>query len=228
MSDFLTIQQLSEADRPREKLLNKGHRSLTDSELIAILIGSGNREMNAVELAKYILSQVGNDLNRLAKLNVADLMKFKGIGEAKAINIISALELGRRRKKQSIEKVKINSSHDAYDSMKPFMMDLEREEFWIIIMNRSNTILGIHQISQGGVTATVVDPRLIFKYALEQKAVSIIIAHNHPSGNINPSQSDVTLTEKLKKGGALLEIPVLDHIIFTNDGYFSFADEGLI
>ena len=223
----LTIKNWAEEDRPREKLMLKGKAALSDAELIAILIGSGNRELSAVELSKYILSQFQNDLNLLAKLSVADLQKFKGIGEAKAIAIISALELGRRRKEAHVPiKIKINSALDIYELMKPNLLDLQHEEFWVVLLNRSNIVMKKTSISSGGVSGTVADPKIIFRAALEQLASSIIMIHNHPSGNTRPSDADISLTWKMKDAGKIMEIPVLDHIIFTNNGYFSFADEG--
>jgi DNA repair protein RadC len=225
----LKILNWAEEDRPREKLLLKGRAALSDAELIGILIGSGTRSMSAVDLSKHILNSTGNDLNELARLNVKDLQKFKGIGEAKAISIISALELGRRRKEsEPVKKAKITSSEDIYNLMKPNLMDLSHEEFWVILLNRANHVLKKVQISSGGVSGTVADPKLIFKTALENLASSIILVHNHPSGNLKPSEADDSLTKKLKYAGALLDIPVLDHIIFTNNKYFSFADENKI
>ncbi len=225
----LSIAELALEDRPREKLLNKGITALTEAELIAILIGSGTAEMNAIDLSKVILSSVGNDLNEIAKLGVKDLMKFKGIGEAKAINIISALELGRRRKDSSTpRREKITSSEDVYKLIKPLLMDLRHEEFWILLLNRANVVIKKNQISQGGVSGTLVDPKLVFKSALEHLASSIILVHNHPSGNLSASQADIKLTEKISNAGKLLEIPVLDHVIVSDQGYFSFADQGLL
>jgi DNA repair protein RadC len=225
----LKILNWAEEDRPREKLLLKGRSALSDAELIGILIGSGTISMSAVELAKHILIGSGNDLNELAKLNVKELQKFKGIGEAKAISIISALELGRRRKESDpVKKAKISSSEDIYNLMKPNLLDLMHEEFWIILLNRANHVLKKVQISSGGVSGTVADPKIIFKTALENLASAVILVHNHPSGNLKPSEADDSLTKKLKYAGALLDIPILDHIIFTNSNYFSFADENKI
>jgi DNA repair protein RadC len=225
----LKILNWAEEDRPREKLLLKGRAALSDAELIGILIGSGTISMSAVELAKHILIGSGNDLNELAKLNVKELQKFKGIGEAKAISIISALELGRRRKESDpVKKAKISSSEDIYNLMKPNLLDLMHEEFWIILLNRANHVLKKVQISSGGVSGTVADPKIIFKTALENLASAVILVHNHPSGNLKPSEADDSLTKKLKYAGALLDIPILDHIIFTNSNYFSFADENKI
>lgn len=227
MEKGLKILSWAEEDRPREKLLLKGRTSLSDAELVAILIGSGSAELSAVELSKKILVTTGNDLNALAKLSVQDLMQFKGIGEAKAISIVSALELGRRRKNtESRNKIKINSSKDAYEAISAELMDLPTEQFWVIMLNRSNHILKKRLISQGGVSGTVADPKVIFKSALEDLASGIILVHNHPSGNLKPSHADRQLTRKMVEAGKLLELPVLDHLIFTDAGYYSFSDEG--
>ena len=223
-----SIKQWAEEDRPREKLLLKGKSVLSEAELIGILIGSGTRTLTAVDLAKQILHSVDNNLNLLAKLSVNDLKKFKGIGEAKAINIVSALELGRRRKESDQPKIiKITSSKSAYDIMKPYLQDVPHEEFWVLLLNRANQLLKPVVISQGGVSGTVADPKIIFKVALESLASSIILVHNHPSGNLKPSQTDLNLTKKLKEAGRILEIPVLDHLIYTDSSYFSMADEGI-
>ncbi len=223
-----SIKQWAEEDRPREKLLLKGKSVLSEAELIGILIGSGTRTLTAVDLAKEILHSVDNNLNLLAKLSVNDLKKFKGIGEAKAISIVSALELGRRRKEAGQPKVvKISTSKMAYDLMHPYLQDLPHEEFWIILLDRANQLIKPIPVSQGGVSGTVVDTKIIFKTALESLASSLILAHNHPSGSLKPSQKDLSLTKQLKEAGSILEIPVLDHLIYTNSGYFSMADAGV-
>lgn len=225
----LNILSWAEEDRPREKLLLKGKAALSDAELIGILIGSGTRSMSAVDLSKLILKEVGNNLNELAKCSVSDLQKFKGIGEAKAITIVSALELGRRRREsQYIEKPKITCSKDAYEVIRPELQDLAYEVFWILLLNRANQVTRKCQISSGGISGTVADPKIIFKTALESMCSGIILVHNHPSGNLKPSSADINLTKKVKEAGNLLEIPVLDHIIFTDKGYLSFADEGMM
>ncbi|CAN5492120.1 DNA repair protein RadC [soil metagenome] len=225
----LNILKWAEEDRPREKLLLKGKSALSDAELIGILIGSGTRSMSAVDLSRIILKEVNNNLNELAKLNVHDLQKFKGIGEAKAISIVSALELGRRRKDSEPQKKPgITCSRDVYDLMKPELMDQPHEEFWVILLNRANMVLKKKSISSGGISGTVADPKIIFKVALENGASALILVHNHPSGNLKPSEADTRLTKKLKEAGQLLEIPVLDHLIFTDSAYLSFADEGLL
>ena len=229
MNKGLKILSWAAEDRPREKLLRKGKSALSKAELIAILIGSGSQELSAVELSKQILSAVGNDLNRLAKLNVEELKKFKGIGEAKAIAIISALELGRRRKKPDHDdRVKIRAPKDIYQLMTPELMDQPTEQFWVIMLNRSNKVINKRLISQGGVSGTVVDPKVIFKLAMQDLASNIILVHNHPSGNTNPSKADITLTEKMVVAGKFLEIPVIEHLIFTDEGYLSFADKSLL
>jgi DNA repair protein RadC len=225
----LKILSWAEEDRPREKLLMKGKSALSDAELIGILIGSGTISMSAVDLAKVILNDVNNNLNDLAKLSVKDLQKFKGIGEAKAISIMSALELGRRRREsESPKKLKITSSKDVYDIMAPNLLDLSHEEFWVLLLNRANAVIKKVQISAGGVAGTVADPKIIFKTALENLSSSMILVHNHPSGNLSPSQADKEITKKMKEAGKLLEIPVLDHIIFADKNYYSFADEGIL
>lgn len=225
----LNIKSWSPEDRPREKLLLKGTSALSDAELIAILIGSGTANLSAVEVAKKILVHGGGNLNDLAKLSAKDLMKVKGIGEAKAITIIAALELGRRRKEtDSDEKPKINSSKDAFDLVKGDLMDLPHEEFWVLLLNRANRVIKKKKISEGGVSGTVADPKIIYKMALEELASGVIVAHNHPSGNLTASQSDIDLTKKLREAGKFLEVQLLDHVIVAGKKYFSFADEGLI
>lgn len=225
----ITIKTWAEEDRPREKLLSQGRRTLTDAELMAILIGSGSTTETAVELSKRILHSCNNDLNALAKLSVTELCKFKGIGEAKAISIIAALELGRRRKESDqLETNKITSSRDVFLILSPQFSDLLHEEFWIILLNKANKVLNKVLISKGGQSATVVDAKVIFKAALEHNASSIILAHNHPSGNLSPSQEDMNITKKIVSAAKLIDFSVLDHIIMTDKAYYSFADEGLI
>lgn len=225
----VSIKYWSEDDQPREKLMLKGKSVLSNAELIAILIGSGNTEASAVELSRQILESVNHNLNELGKLTVNDFKKFKGIGEAKAISIISALELGRRRKDSDInEKPKISSSKQAYAYMQADLSDLPHEEFWVIFLNRANNVIRKERISSGGVTGTIADVRIIFKMAVESLACGVILVHNHPSGNAVASNADKQLTQKLKEAGKVLDVPILDHIIFTDSGYFSFADDGLI
>lgn len=225
----LNIRSWAEEDRPREKLVLKGKNTLSDAELIAILIGSGNKTETAVELSKKILASVNNDLNQLAKLNLVDLMKFNGIGEAKAISIAAALELGRRRKESTEEKkIKIGSSKNAYEAINDVLSDLPHEEFWVLYLNRKNEIIKRENISKGGVTGTVADGKIIFKNAVNLLASSVILCHNHPSGNLSPSQADIQLTKKMKEIGVIMDTPVIDHIIVGNNNYFSFADENLL
>ncbi|CAN5168939.1 DNA repair protein RadC [soil metagenome] len=225
----LTIKSWSEDDRPREKLLLKGTSALSDAELIAILIGSGTAKMSAVDVSKKVLQNVDNNLHQLARLSVKDLIKIKGIGEARAITIIAALELGRRRKDlESNEKPKISSSKDAFDLISGDLMDLSHEEFWVLLLNRANRLIKKKRISEGGVSGTVADPKIIFKMALEELASGIIVAHNHPSGNMIASQSDIDLTKKLREAGKFLEVQLLDHLIVCGQKYFSFADEGVL
>ncbi|GAB3510145.1 JAB domain-containing protein [Emticicia fontis] len=223
------ILSWAEEDRPREKLMLKGRAALSDAELIAILIGSGTRELSAVDLSKLILHSVGNNLNELAKLSINDLMKFKGVGDAKAISIAAALELGRRRKESEVlKKTKITSSADAYQAIRPYLLDLSHEQFWVLLLNRANEIIRPFQVSIGGVAGTVADPKIIFKSAIEYLASAIILVHNHPSGNLTPSQADLDLTKRVKEAGRLLDIPILDHLIFGDNGYYSFADKGIL
>jgi DNA repair protein RadC len=224
---LLGIKSWAEEDRPREKLMDKGRHVLTEAELIAILIGSGNKEETAVELSRRILASVGNNLNELSKLSIQELNKFKGIGDAKAISIVAALELGRRRKEaEAVKREKIATSKDVFDIMKPALMDLPHEEFWLLVLNRANLVIRKELISRGGVAGTVVDTRIIFKTAVENYASSIIICHNHPSGNLKPSEADIKITKNIKEAGKIMEIPLLDHLIITEKGFYSFADEG--
>jgi len=225
----LNILSWAEEDRPREKLISKGKSNLTEAELIAVLIGSDSQELSAFDLRKKILSYVDNDLNLLAKLSPADLQSFKGIGEAKAVSIVSALELGRRRKEADYKQRKrVRTSAEVYHTMIPILMDQPIEQFWVITLTRSNLLIQKRPVSMGGVSGTVVDPKVIFKTALEDKASNIVLVHNHPSGNPQPSKADIRLTKRITEAGRMLEIPVLDHVIFCDEGYYSFADEGMI
>ena len=227
---YTPINQWAEDDRPREKFLLKGKSTLSDSELLAILIGSGSRNESAVQLCQRILASSENNLNTLGKMSVSQLMQFKGIGEAKAISIVSALELGRRRKQISDQpkKIKINGSKDVFNLMGPELMDEKVEHFYVLLLNRSNHLIKKQLISSGGTNGTVADPKIIFKYALDSLACSIVLVHNHPSGNLRPSEQDRVLTGKLKHVGENLEVQVIDHVIFTDVAYFSFADEGIL
>ncbi len=225
----LGIKSWAEEDRPREKLLAKGRAALSDAELIAILLGSGTVRLSAVDVAKLMLQGVGNDLNELARQSVKQLCRHPGIGEAKAIAVVAALELGRRRKEADAPaRATITCSRDIYHLMRPNLLDLPYEEFWVILLNRANAVMRKVAISQGGVAGTVADPKMIFKEALEQLASSIILVHNHPSGNRQPSAADLALTKKLRQAGDFLDLPVLDHLIYTDRGYYSFADEGTL
>jgi len=220
---------LAEEDRPREKLLLKGKSTLSDAELIAILIGTGTAACSAVDLSRMLLASVGYNLATVARMSVSDLCKFKGIGEAKAISIISALELGRRRKEQEPPKLlKITSSRQVYELMRPDLYDESVEQVYLLLLNRSNGLIKKERVSQGGTTASVVDPKVVFRFALEQGAHSLILIHNHPSGNLQPSDTDKRLTQRLQKIGKELELPLIDHLIYTDQGYFSFADEGIM
>ena len=227
-NSFFPITNWSEDDKPREKLMLKGKSVLSDAELIAILIGSGSRSESAVDLSKRILASVDNNLNALGKLSLSQLMQFRGIGEAKAISIIAALELGRRRRgEDAVELKKITSSKIIFEIMQPIIGELPHEEFWIIYMNNSNKVIAKSQLSKGGITGTLVDVRIVFKTALEMGATALILCHNHPSGTLIPSEADKQITRKLKLAGDSLEIKVLDHLIVTETSYFSFADEGI-
>lgn len=225
----LKIKNWSPEDRPREKLLSKGTPALSDAELVAILLGTGTTTVSAVELGKRLLQTVDNNLHELARLSVKDLMKVKGIGQAKAITIIAALELGRRRRETDAEeKPRVSGSRDCFNILKPHLQDLQHEEFWILLLNRANRVIRKYQVSQGGVAGTVADPKIIFKVAIAELASGIILAHNHPSGNLTASQADIELTRKIKEAGKLMEIQVLDHLIVAGQKYFSFADEGML
>ena len=225
----ITIKQWAEDDRPREKLMLKGKSSLSDAELLAILIGSGHREESAVELCKRILAMYNNNLSVLARQSIARLTAFKGIGEAKAIAIIAALEIGQRRRlSERVEDPIISSSRDVFELINPIIGDLEHEEFWVLYLNNSNKVKFKSPLSKGGMTGTVVDVRLLFQIALEQKAVGIILTHNHPSGKVKPSDADIQITKKIKEAGRIMDIQLLDHLIITEYSYYSFADEGIL
>jgi DNA repair protein RadC len=229
MEDRLGIKAWAEEDRPREKLIQKGRSALTEAELIAILIGSGSRNESAVELAKRMLQTVDNDLFKLSKMTLPEMTRFRGIGQAKAISISAALELGRRRRDQERkDDFRITSSKDAHEILYQYLTDLDHEQFYVILLDRANQVIDTVRISQGGVSGTVADAKLIFRTALEKLASGIILAHNHPSGNLQPSQADIQLTKNLKSSGKLLEISVLDHLIITDRGYTSFADDGIL
>ena len=225
----LTIKSWAIEDRPREKLILQGKGVLTDAELIAILIGSGTKKESAVELSKRILNSVHNNINELAALTFEQLKEFKGIGEARAVSIITALELGKRRHFEIVEqKPIIRGSKEVFQIMLPIIGELQHEEFWVLYLNNSNTVVAKEQSSKGGLTATIVDIRLLFKRALELASVAIIVCHNHPSGKLQPSKADKDLTQKIKNAGVTLDVKILDHLIITEKNYFSFADEGIL
>lgn len=224
-----SIKNWSQDDQPREKLLYKGKEVLSDAELVAILIGSGNKDESAVALCKRILASVDNNLSELGKLSTMQLIEFKGIGEAKSVTIAAALELGRRRRgEEALEKNKITSSRSVFELMQPKIGELQHEEFWIIYLNNSNKVIQKNQLSKGGITGTLVDVRLVLKNALEVGATGLILTHNHPSGTLKPSEADKQITNKLKTAAESLDIKVLDHLIITEKAYFSFADETLL
>jgi DNA repair protein RadC len=223
------LRDWSPQDLPREKLIHKGRSALTDAELISLLLGAGTRNTSSVELGKRVLHFANNNLHELARMGVKDLTRVGGIGRTKAMTIVAALELGRRRRELDPEsRPRLSKSADAFDILKPVLLDILHEEFWIILVNRANRLIRLSQVSQGGVAGTVADPKIIFKMAVEELASGIILAHNHPSGNLSASQADIELTRKLSAGARLLEIQVLDHIILAGQKYFSFADEGLM
>ncbi len=223
----MIIKEWSEDDRPREKLFMKGRLALSEAELLAILIGSGNRKDSALGISRKVLYEIDHNLAVLSRISVQNLMKVRGIGKAKAAVIIAALELGRRRRKvNSLVKTKLNSSRTVFELMQPLIGELDHEEFWVLLLNNANHMDYKWRLSMGGITATLVDVRLIYKKAIEHGATSIILCHNHPSGNLQPSQSDIMLTKKVIKGGDILDIKILDHVIVAEQGYYSFADEG--
>ena len=225
----MTIKFLAEDDRPREKFLLKGKNSLSDSELLAIIMGSGSRDESALELARKILASVNNNWHQLSLLSSKDLMKFKGVGEVKAVSIIAALEIGRRRSVQEIPyRPIISNSSDAYLILKNHLSDLRTEEFWAVFLNQSNKVIHISKLTQGGISQSIVDVRILFKTALDHFSTGIIIAHNHPSGSLKPSKEDISITHKIREAGNTLSIQLLDHIIITQDTYCSFSDEGLL
>lgn len=225
----MSIKSLAEDDRPREKFLLKGKSAVSDSELLAIIMGSGNREESAVELARRILNSVENNWHRLSQLSIKDLTKFKGVGEAKAISIATTLEIGNRKSQQEVlERQQISSSKDAFEILQPHLPDLQTEEFWTIFLNHQNKILYKTCLFRGGIASSVADVRVIFKTALEHFATQIIVAHNHPAGSLKPSKEDINITQKIKEAGKLLDIDLLDHLILTQNNYYSFKDEGVL
>lgn len=226
---FTTIKSMPACERPREKLLNKGRDFISNTELIALLIGSGTRNQSAIEIASIILNDSNNDLQELAKKSISDLKKFKGIGDAKAILIYSALELGRRKPLTDTAKPpRLTCSRHCYEFLYPYFADLTHEEFYAVYVNRNNKIMAVRQISKGGLSGTVADGKVIFQKALEAKATGIVLAHNHPSGVADPSPADMHLTKSLQKFGLMIDLQILDHLIITDNNYFSFADEGIL
>jgi DNA repair protein RadC len=224
-----SIKNWAEDDRPREKMMRKGIDTLSNAELLAILFSTGSREMSAVELARQLLEIADNNLDRLAKMDLDQLMQIKGIGEAKAISVHTALELGKRRTAQPYEEAKVfGSSHDVFTYFGSKLRDLPYEEFWILLLNRANKMIEPVKISQGGMSGTVVDVRIVLRNAILKQASSVIMCHNHPSGNTKPSQQDIDITKKMKEAGTLMDIKLFDHLILTDKAYFSFADEGMI
>ncbi len=223
------LKTWSVEDRPREKVIANGVQYLSDSELLAILLGSGTRNMTVVELARQVLHKSGNSLHELGRQNISELVAIKGIGPAKAITLLAAMELGRRRgATQQTERISVKSSETVFNIFHPILGDLDHEEFWLLMLNRANRVLGRFKVSQGGLSGTVIDTRIILKKALDNLSSSIVVCHNHPSGNNQPSDADVKITEKLKKAAEMIEIKLLDHVIIADKSYFSFADEGLI
>jgi DNA repair protein RadC len=228
-SSSFSIKNWSDDDKPREKLLHKGRSVLSNAELLAILIGSGTKNETAVALSKRILASTNNNLGELGKISTKQLMKFKGIGEAKAVTIAAALEMGRRRQNEAATSTgKISDSRAVFDLLQPLVGDLPHEEFWIVYLNNSNKVIHKAQLSKGGITGTLVDVRLVMKQALELGAVALILAHNHPSGALQPSEADKSITHKLQKAAESMDIRVLDHVILTQNKYYSFADNNLI
>lgn len=226
---FPNLSSWAEEDRPLNKIDLKGKASLSDCELLAIVLRDGSKDQNVVELARTILDSCGNDLKELGKMSAADLRKIKGMTDLKAKSVVALFELGRRKQsKEAMEKKKVTTSKDAADILQPMLADHTCEEFWILLLNRANTIIGTRKISEGGMTGTVADSKVIFRTALESNAVSVILCHNHPSGNLKPSDADIRLTKRLKQAGDAIEVGVLDHIIVASTGYYSFADEGMM
>jgi DNA repair protein RadC len=223
----LSIPEWSKEDRPRERMLARGAKGMSDVELVAILIRSGTPKESALDLARIILHKAGNDLHKLAAMGHAELMRINGVGEAKAMSIIAALELGQRRRDQTLaDRPLITGSRAAFELLHPVVADLPHEEFWLLLLDRGNRLLERCRVSQGGMHGTVADPKLIFREALDRRASSVILCHNHPSGQLRPSAEDITLTRKLVEGGRLLDIVVQDHLIVTATDYYSFADNG--
>ncbi|MDL2252073.1 DNA repair protein RadC [Odoribacter sp. OttesenSCG-928-J03] len=225
---FVPIKVWAEDERPREKLQKNGSTQLSTNELIAVILRSGQKGESALDLSRRILADCDNSLNKLARLQIDDLVKrYKGIGVAKAAGLIAAVELGRRRAFQLADEiVQISSSIDVYNHIAPFLKDLEHEEFWVIYLNRANTILGSEKLSSGGISGTVMDIRILFRKAIDRKACAIIAVHNHPGGTLLPGGNDRFVTQKMKEAGKILDVTLLDHLIVGGEGYYSFLDEG--
>ncbi|MBL7112929.1 MAG: DNA repair protein RadC [Bacteroidales bacterium] len=225
----LTIKEWALEDRPREKIISQGIKSLSPAELLSVIIGSGTRTASAVELSKNILKSVNNNIDELARRDLNQLQKIPGIGPARALSILAAFELSTRRNSHAAHpRKKIGGSKDVFEIFHPLLKDLAYEEFWILLINRANLVLDKSKISQGGISGTVIDTRIILKKAVDKLSSSLILCHNHPSGNLKPSEADIRITEKIKKSGEIMDINLLDHLIIADNSYFSFADEGLI
>jgi DNA repair protein RadC len=224
-----SLKSWAEEDRPREKMMLKGKSVLSDAELLAIILGSGTKNCSALDLSRILLSEKANDLSQLSKMSLTELCKIKGLGPAKAVSVLAAFELGKRRQDtERTEKPKISSSTMVYKHMMPFLLDLQHEEFWVIMLNRANEVIRTERISSGGMSGTVADGKMIFRAAIERSAHGLVLVHNHPSGQLKPSENDRTLTQKMVEFGKYIDLPVLDHLIFADNGYFSFADEGML
>ena len=227
--NFTPIRSWSEDDRPREKMLQKGPAALSDAELIAILLQTGSAEKSALDLAREVLTSCKHNLSELGRLSAKEFQRIKGVGAAKSTILTAAIELGRRREAtKALEKPVMSSSHAVAGYLRQVIRDYPHEVFGVLLLNQANKVLHFELVSQGGLTGTVADPRIIFRKALEHGATGVILCHNHPSGNTNPSQADKLITQKIKQAGEQLDIRVLDHLIIAESGYYSFADEGLI
>jgi DNA repair protein RadC len=229
MDDTRSIKSWSPDDRPREKLLNKGAMALSDAELLSILIGTGTREHSAVDIARKILISVNHDLYALGKLGLHDFKRFHGMGEAKSVTLLAAIELGKRRRAMEFKRDNcVRNSREVYERFLEHMSNLKHEEFWVMCLSRSQQVISVNKIGEGGLSATVADPKKVFRIALENNAACIIVAHNHPSGNLQPSQEDNKLTNRLRENGSMMDCPLLDHLVVTDHGYYSYADEGTL
>jgi len=229
MDDLKNIKSWSPDDRPREKMLAKGASALSDAELLAILIGTGTREESALDISRKILKSVGNDLFSMGGITLKELVQFRGVGEAKAVVLLSALELGKRRRAGEFKKEnRIRNSRDVYERFLEHMSNLKHEEFWVMSLSRAQQVIAMNKIGEGGLSSTIADPKKVFRIALENNAASIIVAHNHPSGNLQPSPEDNKLTNRLRENGTMMECPLIDHLVVTDNGYYSYADDGAL